>query len=327
MPSFGIKCSCYDLVVVCHLPPYHNTSRSNMATASISLPSSITFTKMHGCGNDYIYIDCTLTNKQHTGLLELASASITDCDPTNHTTWLLLVRWLCNRNYGIGADGVVLVCDPYRSQAAQCRMVMFNSDGSRARMCGNGIRCVALFHYNNSKQRQAQQHIDAATPIDGGSTTHDGSAVISYQQPNTTFAVESDSGDCNASIVTALDDASQTTTQTTITTTLPWTLVSIDMDQPSIVLQVESTINEQLFRCTCVNVGNPHCVILVDSSLVFDSITPINEKQQQAWRILRDFNVPLFGPLLEHASFIPEQSNVEVVPCRSMSVFNAHATR
>lgn len=82
------------------------------------------FTKMHGCGNDYIYVDCT-------------KETIPDPNGT--------ALKLSDRHFGIGSDGLILVCP---SEVADFRMAMYNSDGSEGAMCGNGIRCVAKFCYD-----------------------------------------------------------------------------------------------------------------------------------------------------------------------------------
>ncbi|MCD8190331.1 MAG: diaminopimelate epimerase [Clostridiales bacterium] len=82
------------------------------------------FTKMHGCGNDYIYVDCTrepLADPNGTALR------------------------LSDRHFGIGSDGLILICP---SDKGDFRMRMYNADGSEGAMCGNGIRCVAKFCYD-----------------------------------------------------------------------------------------------------------------------------------------------------------------------------------
>lgn len=86
------------------------------------------FTKMHGLGNDYIYIDCT-SNKNKIDAPEELSKRISD------------------RHFGIGSDGMILICD---SDRCDFKMRMFNADGSEAEMCGNGIRCVGKFVYDNN---------------------------------------------------------------------------------------------------------------------------------------------------------------------------------
>ena len=80
----------------------------------------IEFTKMHGLGNDYIYINCYTNEKQIENISKLAQT-------------------ISNRHFGIGSDGIILIC---KSDIADFKMRMFNKDGSEAEMCGNGIRCV-----------------------------------------------------------------------------------------------------------------------------------------------------------------------------------------
>ena len=84
------------------------------------------FTKMQGCGNDYVYINC---------FDETVSA------PAE------LARKISDRHFGIGSDGLVLITP---SQNADCCMRMFNPDGSESEMCGNAIRCVAKYVYDRN---------------------------------------------------------------------------------------------------------------------------------------------------------------------------------
>ncbi len=82
------------------------------------------FTKMHGLGNDYVYMDAI--NQKIENRSELA-------------------KFVSERHFGIGSDGLILICP---SEKADFRMQMFNQDGSEAEMCGNGIRCVGKFVYD-----------------------------------------------------------------------------------------------------------------------------------------------------------------------------------
>ena len=82
----------------------------------------LSFTKMHGCANDYIYLDCRAT-----GL------------PRNIEA---LARKLSARRFSIGGDGIICICAP-QTLGADATMRIFNADGSEGKMCGNGIRCVA----------------------------------------------------------------------------------------------------------------------------------------------------------------------------------------
>ena len=89
-----------------------------------SATRAIPFVKMHGCGNDYIYVDCR---------------DRVIADPA------ALARRASDRHFGVGGDGLILVC---RSQRADYRMRMFNVDGSEAQMCGNGLRCFVKYLYD-----------------------------------------------------------------------------------------------------------------------------------------------------------------------------------
>ncbi len=84
------------------------------------------FTKMHGIGNDYVYVDCVRQKPP--------------ADPA------ALARAVSDRHFGVGSDGLILICP---SERADARMRMFNADGSESEMCGNGIRCVAKFVHDH----------------------------------------------------------------------------------------------------------------------------------------------------------------------------------
>ena len=85
----------------------------------------IEFIKMQGLGNDYLYINC-INNREPLFPEELA-------------------KRLSNRHFGVGADGIILICN---SKIADFKMRIFNADGSEAEMCGNGIRCFAKYVYD-----------------------------------------------------------------------------------------------------------------------------------------------------------------------------------
>lgn len=99
------------------------------------------FTKMHGCGNDYIYVDCTRQP------LEDSSG---------------VARRVSDRHFGIGSDGLILIAP---SQVADFRMIMFNSDGSQGAMCGNGIRCVGKFVYDKGLTDQTRVSIETKSGV------------------------------------------------------------------------------------------------------------------------------------------------------------------
>lgn len=91
------------------------------------------FTKMHGCGNDYIYLDC-----RETGL------------PADVAAWS--VR-LSRRHFSVGADGIICICPPLTPDG-DATMRMFNADGSEGKMCGNGVRCVAQYLYTHGVEKE-----------------------------------------------------------------------------------------------------------------------------------------------------------------------------
>lgn len=95
------------------------------------------FTKMHGAGNDYVYVDC-FSNEPPPELPELA-------------------RKISHRHFGVGADGLILIRP---SEVADARMQMFNADGSESEMCGNGIRCVAKYVHDHGIARKPSLTIE-----------------------------------------------------------------------------------------------------------------------------------------------------------------------
>ncbi|MBD5278829.1 MAG: diaminopimelate epimerase [Bacteroides sp.] len=99
------------------------------------------FTKMHGCGNDYIYIDC------RDGVPEDIAA---------------LAVCLGDRHKGIGGDGIILICS---SDKADFKMRIFNADGSEGKMCGNGIRCVAKYVFDKGLSDSRNLLIDSLSGV------------------------------------------------------------------------------------------------------------------------------------------------------------------
>ena len=99
------------------------------------------FTKMHGTGNDYVYVNCfeeTVTQPE-----KLAPA-------------------ISDRHFGVGSDGLVLICP---SEQAELRMRMFNPDGTEAEMCGNAIRCVAKYAYEHGISRSNPVRIETGNGV------------------------------------------------------------------------------------------------------------------------------------------------------------------
>ena len=167
------------------------------------------FTKMHGAGNDYVYVDCF--------------AQKPPADPSG-----LAVR-MSDRHFGVGSDGLILICP---SERADAEMRMFNADGSPAEMCGNGIRCVAKYVYDHGIASKERLVIESAGRL---------FALDLQFQDGTVRTVRVDMGE------PILEPAA-------IPVTLPGERI---LDHP---LQIAG----REFRITCVSMGNPHCVVFVD---------------------------------------------------------------
>jgi diaminopimelate epimerase len=167
------------------------------------------FTKMEGCGNDYIYVDCF--NQPF------------PADPA------ALSRAMSDRHFGIGSDGLILICP---SHSADARMRMYNLDGSEAEMCGNGIRCVAKYVYDHGLVRKPTLRIET------------GRGVLTLDLEIGSGRVRRVRVDMGEPIL----DAAR------IPTTLP--------GSPPADCPLE--IGGGTYSVTCVSMGNPHCVQYVD---------------------------------------------------------------
>ncbi|MSS63057.1 diaminopimelate epimerase [Velocimicrobium porci] len=99
------------------------------------------FTKMHGCGNDYVYVNCFKEEVKNAGAVS---------------------RFVSDRHFGIGSDGLILIKS---SEVADFKMAMYNSDGSEGEMCGNGIRCVAKYVYDYGLTDKEQISIETKAGI------------------------------------------------------------------------------------------------------------------------------------------------------------------
>src|SRR5262249_11375070 len=100
------------------------------------------FTKMHGIGNDYVYVDCF--------------AHTPPADPP------AVARKIADRHFGVGGDGLILICP---SEKADARMRMFNADGSECEMCGNGVRCVAKYVYDHGIAKKPTLKIETGRGV------------------------------------------------------------------------------------------------------------------------------------------------------------------
>ena len=179
------------------------------------------FTKMQGCGNDFVVVD----GRESAGKAGLPLSA-------------QAVRAVCDRHFGVGADGV-LVIEPATDERAVARMRVLNADGSEAEMCGNGIRCVAKYLYErDARLRLPELPIETASGIRACQLTTDArrhvtQVAVSLGQPR-------------------LDRGA-------IPMTGPGPAGERAIDVPLVVEGRE-------FRLTAVSLGNPHAVLLIDGS-------------------------------------------------------------
>lgn len=174
----------------------------------------IKFTKMHGLGNDYIYMDGIHQNIQNKSSL---------------------ARLVSNRHFGIGSDGLILIC---KSDVADFKMEMFNSDGSQAEMCGNGIRCVGKFVYDKGLTNKTTINIETLAGI---------KTLILKVKESKVETVRVDMGEPILA---------------------PEKIPVMAMEEP--VQNLKVTAIEKEFEFTCVSMGNPHAITRVEDVKTFD---------------------------------------------------------
>lgn len=183
------------------------------------------FTKMHGIGNDYIYFDAISQNIEN---------------PTE-----LAIKY-SDRHFGIGSDGVILIC---KSDVADAKMRMFNADGSEGNMCGNGIRCVGKYIYDHGIVDKSKRTVTVETK--SGIKT-----LELFVKGDKVDMVKVDMGKADFE-----------------PKNIP---VIVDTDT---VVDVPITVLNKEYNGTCVSMGNPHCVIFTDDtkSLELEKIGPYFE--------------------------------------------------
>lgn len=191
----------------------------------------IEFTKMQGCGNDYVYID---GNRFPVPMEQKPE----------------LVRHMSNRNFGIGSDGVIFI-NPVPDGSADFEMEMWNADGTRSEMCGNGMRCVGKYVY------------------DKGLTDKERVAVVSGGQ------------------IKYLDYTIKDGKVALVKVNMGQPILA--SEQVPVISTKEQTIDEEIFvkgqtyRMTCVSMGNPHAVVFMDevSKMDIEEIGPYFESHER----------------------------------------------
>lgn len=194
------------------------------------------FTKMHGTGNDYIYV-----NGFEEKLENPSEAAVK----------------LSDRRFGIGSDGLILILP---SDVADCRMEMFNADGSIGKMCGNGIRCVAKYVYDRGLVKKDVLRVETRSGVKTLQLRVEDGKVASVR-------VNMGQPELDPEKIPALFSKDR--------------MVDEEVYTPS----------GNVWRVTCVSMGNPHAVIFVDD--------------------VEGLNLPAIGPEMEKHAMFPERANIE----------------
>ena len=185
------------------------------------------FTKMHGCGNDYVYVDCTKEV-----ISDIAATAVRVSD----------------RHFGIGSDGLIMI-NP--SKTADFEMEMYNADGSRGEMCGNGIRCVAKYVYDYGLTDKTQISVETLGGIKYlDLTVEDGKVSL--------VKVDMGKPELEADLIPIISEREQV------------------IDEP---IEVDG----KEYHMTGVSMGNPHAVIYVDDvkGLDLEKIGPKFENHER----------------------------------------------
>ena len=172
----------------------------------------IEFTKWQGCGNDFVLIDCL--------------------EKTLDMDKALLGKRLCDRHYGIGADGLLLVEPSTKADFAMC---IINADGSEAEMCGNGIRCFARYLYDFKRTEKEEFTVET------------GAGILLPKLQLEEGQVSGIRVDMGEPILSGED-------------------IPVKGFGSSRVIDEPLIVQGQEYRMTCVSMGNPHCVIFVEDA-------------------------------------------------------------
>ncbi len=229
----------------------------------------IKFTKMQGCGNDYIYMEGSQR-------------------PENAEKRAELVRRLSDRHFGIGGDGVIWIHrvpegkETEPGQKADFEMEMYNADGSRAEMCGNGIRCVAKYVYDKGWTDREQISIASCGKVKFLDLSVEDGKVVKVK-------VSMGAPVLKAAEVPVISDAEE-------------------------VIGEEIEAGGKKYKITCVSMGNPHAVIFVDEKNILTGTDNENEGGKADSRDVFGRNmVEGVGSLIEKHPRFPKKTNTEFV--------------
>ena len=195
---------------------------NDMRTEKIRLK----FTKMQGTGNDYIYFNCF---DQHINNPEGLAVRFSD------------------RHYGIGGDGVILICP---SDVADAKMKMYNADGSEGKMCGNGIRCIAKYLCDHNMVNKNKITIET---LSGIKTLN----VYRHDGENDVFRVDMGKAELNSS------------------------LIPVAVNKPRVINEPVN-IGGNDYNITCVSMGNPHAVVFCNNveKIDLETVGPLFENSE-----------------------------------------------
>lgn len=214
----------------------------------------IRFTKMEGCGNDYVYI----------------SGFEYQLDPEQKPE---IVKKLSDRHFGIGGDGVIFI-NP--SKIADFEMEMWNADGTRGEMCGNGIRCVGKFVYDSGMTHEKEITVESFGKVKYltlyTEETEDGRELVQSVRVNMGAPI------LEAKEIPVVAEGSPV------------------VSEPISIAQKDSGLEGGAgteYRMTCVSMGNPHAVVYIDST--------------------DELEIEAVGPLFENHERFPNRTNTEFV--------------
>ncbi|MCD8076193.1 MAG: diaminopimelate epimerase [Lachnospiraceae bacterium] len=209
------------------------------------------FTKMHGIGNDYVYVNCFQETVEHPSEVAIR---------------------VSDRHFGIGSDGLILIKP---SDRADFQMEMYNADGSLGAMCGNGIRCVAKYVYDYGLTEKTQISVETASGIKY--------LDLTIEQPrqdpdcaNARGKVSQVRVDMGAPILEPV--------QIPVDSSVfhPLSVISSEDDTRMAarpIISREMLVDSKIYAVTCVSMGNPHCIVPIEDvdGLEIEKIGPLFE--------------------------------------------------
>ena len=193
------------------------------------------FTKMHGCGNDYVYVDCT---KEVIPNISETAIRVSD------------------RHFGIGSDGLILI---KASDVADFEMDMYNADGSRGKMCGTGIRCVAKYVYDHGLTDKTTITVNTLSGIKTLKLTVEDGKVSK---------VRVDMGEPELIPAQVPVKAS---------------VLGLADDRREAIVAEPLEIKGRSYDITCVSMGNPHCITFIGEDVrdfPLEEVGPVFEKHE-----------------------------------------------